>query len=144
MPASRYDIYAEQGTTFKLHLDYKYSGSGGTGIDLSSHTGEMQVRKSLKDSDIIMHLTNNGVTGGGSTGEFTSGSGISGSGGISFNVNTAGVIGYTGGILLRIDNTTMMNCPSGKHFYDLELTNATGEVMRLVEGVFEISREITR
>ena len=34
MPAARYDMYAEQGTTFKLHLDYKYKG--GTGIDLSN------------------------------------------------------------------------------------------------------------
>ncbi len=144
MPASRYDIYAEQGTTFKLHLDYRYSGSGGTGINLSSYTGEMQVRKSLKDTGILLHLSNNGVTGGGSTGEFNLGGGTSGTGGISFNVNTAGVVGYTGGILIRIDNVTMKNCPSGKHFYDFELTNPSGEVMRLIEGTFEVSREATR
>jgi hypothetical protein len=80
MPASRYDIYTEQGSTFKLHLHYKYSG--GTG--------------------------------------------------------------YTGGIFIRADATTMKNTPYGKHFYDLELTNSLGEVQRLIEGSFEISREITR
>jgi hypothetical protein len=38
----------------------------------------------------------------------------------------------------------MKNTPYGKHFYDLELTNSLGEVQRLIEGSFEISREITR
>ena len=142
MPASRYDIYAEQGTTFKLHLDYKYQG--GTGIDLSNFTGEMQVRRSSKDSDILIFLTDNGVTGGGITGEFNIGGGIAGVGGIGFNTAVDGTDGYTGGILFRVDSTTMKNVPSGKHFYDFEMTNTLGEVMRLIEGTFEVSREITR
>lgn len=142
MPASRYDIYAEQGTTFKLHLDYKYQG--GTGIDLSNFTGEMQVRRSSKDSGVLIFLTDNGVTGGGITGEFNVGGGIAGVGGISFNTAVDGTDGYTGGILFRVDSTTMKNVPSGKHFYDFEMTNTIGEVMRLIEGTFEVSREITR
>lgn len=142
MPASRYDIYAEQGTTFKLHLDYKYQG--GTGIDLSNFTGEMQVRRSSKDSGVLIFLTDNGVTGGGITGEFNIGGGIAGVGGISFNTAVDGTDGYTGGILFRVDSTTMKNVPSGKHFYDFEMTNTLGEVMRLIEGTFEVSREITR
>ena len=142
MPASRYDIYAEQGTTFKLHLDYKYQG--GTGIDLSNFTGEMQVRRSSKDSGILIFFTDNGVTGGGITGEFNIGGGIAGVGGISFNTAVDGTDGYTGGILFRVDSTTMKNVPSGKHFYDFEMTNTLGEVMRLIEGTFEVSREITR
>lgn len=143
MPASRYDIYAEQGATFKIHLHYKYSG--GTGIDLSNFTGELQVRKSAKDEKVLLFLSNNGVTGGGITGEFTPGlDGITGVGGISFNTSIPGNTGYTGGILIRIDATTMKNAPVGRHFYDLELTNTVGEVQRLIEGSFEISREITR
>jgi hypothetical protein len=142
MPASRYDIYAEQGSTFKLHLHYKYSG--GTGIDLSNFTGAMQVRRSSKDDQVILFFTDNGVTGGGITGEFNIGSGIAGIGGISFNTSIAGESSYTGGIFIRADATTMKNTPYGKHFYDLELTNSLGEVQRLIEGTFEISREITR
>lgn len=142
MPASRYDIYAEQGSTFKLHLHYKYSG--GTGIDLSNFTGAMQVRRSSKDDQVILFFSNNGVTGGGITGEFELGSGIAGVGGISFNTSISGGTGYTGGIFIRADATTMKNTPYGKHFYDLELTNSLGEVQRLIEGSFEISREITR
>jgi len=142
MPASRYDIYAEQGSTFKLHLHYKYSG--GTGIDLSNFTGAMQVRRSSKDDQVILFFTDNGVTGGGITGEFEIGSGIAGVGGISFNTSISGGTGYTGGIFIRADATTMKNTPYGKHFYDLELTNSLGEVIRLIEGTFEVSREITR
>ena len=142
MPASRYDIYAEQGSTFKLHLHYKYSG--GTGIDLSNFTGAMQVRRSAKDDQVILFFSNNGVTGGGITGEFEIGSGIAGIGGISFNTSISGGTGYTGGIFIRADATTMKNTPYGKHFYDLELRNSLGEVQRLIEGSFEISREITR
>jgi hypothetical protein len=142
MPASRYDIYAEQGSTFKLHLHYKYSG--GTGINLSNFTGAMQVRRSSKDDQVILFFSNNGVTGGGITGEFNIGSGIAGIGGISFNTSISGGTGYTGGIFIRADATTMKNTPYGKHFYDLELTNSLGEVQRLIEGSFEISREITR
>jgi hypothetical protein len=141
MPASRYDIYAEQGSTFKLHLHYKYSG--GTGIDLSNFTGAMQVRRSAKDNQAILFLTNNGVTGGGITGEFNIGSGIAGVGGISFNTAIDGG-SLTGGIMLKIDSTTMQHVPHGKHFYDLELTNTIGEIQRLIEGSFEVSREITR
>lgn len=142
MPAGRYDIYAEQGATFKLHLDYKYQG--GTGIDLSDFTGEMQVRRSAKDTSILLFLSDYGVTGGGITGQFTIGNGVSGVGGVSFSTSIDGSAGYTGGILLRIDSDTMKNVPMGKHFYDFEMTNSIGEVMRLIEGTFEVSREITR
>ena len=143
MPASRYDIYAEQGSTFKLHLDYKYAG--GTGINLNGFHGNMQVRKSDKDSNMLLFLSDYGLTGGGTTGYFYgSTGGVAGVGGISFNTSTTGATGYTGGIFLRVDSTTMKNVPSGKHFYDLEIINTLGEVYRLVEGSFEVSREITR
>jgi hypothetical protein len=143
MSASRYDIIADQGSTFKLHFHYKYSG--GTGIDLSNFRGDLQVRKSLSDDNVLLYLTNYGVTGGGITGSFTPGiNGILGTGGISFNTSISGATAYTGGILLKIDANTMSYVPAGKHFYDLELTNTIGEVQRLVEGTFEVSREITR
>ena len=143
MPASRYDIKAEQGATFKLHFHYKFSG--GTGIDIGNFTGRMQVRRSYKDPNVILFLTQNGVTGGGVTGEFDPGiDGIAGSGGISFNTSISGTPGFTGGIFLRVDADTMSNVPYGKHFYDLELKNSVGEVMRFVEGSFDVSREITR
>lgn len=143
MPAARFDIYAEQGTTFKLHMQYKFAG--GTGIDLSNYSGEIQVRRSQRDEKVLLHLTKNGVTGGGITGDFIPGvGGVLGVGGISFNTGLNGESGVTGGILIKVDKTTMKNAPSGKHFYDFELTNASNETIRLTEGSFEIPREITR
>jgi len=144
MAASRYDIYAEQGSTLKLHLWYKYSG--GTGINLANFRGEMQVRRSSKDPNVLLYFTNNGVTGGGITGDFSPGTtqGVGGVGGISFNTDIYGNSGFTGGIYIRADATTMKNLPYGKHFYDLELTSPVNEVMRFIEGSFEVPREITR
>lgn len=143
MPASRYDINAEQGSTFKLHLQYKYAGA--TGINLSNFQGEMQVRRSSKDPNVVLHLTTNGVTGGGVTGDFALGAGVAGIGGISFNTCIDGSTnGCTGGILIKIDKNTMKNVPSGKHFYDFELTNTLNETSRLIEGSFEVPIEITR
>lgn len=144
MPASRYDIQAEQGSTFKLHLQYKYAG--GTGIDLSNFQGAMQVRRSAKEEEVVLYLTNSGVTGGGITGIFNPGiNGVGGVGGISFNTCIDGsTLGCTGGIMIRIDANTMKKVPAAKHFYDFELTNTLGEVSRLIEGTFEVPREITR
>ena len=142
MPAARYDIYAEQGATFKLHMQYGYKGS--TAIDLNSYTGELQVRRSSKDNGLLLFLSENGVTGGGITGEFLITSGIAGIGGISFNTGIDGSAGVTGGIFLKVDNDTMSNVPAGKHFYDFEIKNEFGEVIRLIEGTFEVPREITR
>ena len=142
MPASRYDIYAEQGSTLKLHLTYKYSG--GTGIDMSNFTGALQVRRSAKDPEVLLFFTQNGITGGGTTGEFVVGQGgIGGIGGISFNTSIYGTSGFTGGIFIRADAETMKSVPYGKHFYDFEIKTGT-EVTRLMEGTFEVPREITR
>lgn len=145
MSAGRYDIYAEQGSTFKLHLQYKYSG--GTGINLTGFTGALQVRKSEKDEKVLLFLSSYGVTGTTDIKGFTPGStfGYSGIGGISFNTAINGsTIAATGGINIIVDSETMKKIPSGKHFYDLELTNSIGEVSRFIEGTFEVSREITK
>ena len=141
MAASHYDIKAEQGTTFKLHLLYSTEG---VGINLSGFTSRMQVRRSYKNPKILLQLGTNGLTGGGSTGEFLLGGGVVGTGGIILNASTLGVTGTTGGIYLAIDSVTMSKVPEGRHVYDLELLNASGEVQRLIQGVFDVPAEITR
>ena len=140
--AATYTITHDKGTTFKLYAVYK-SSTGGA-IDLTGQTASMQIRKSPDDSDIVLFVTNTGVTGGGSTGEFTLGSGVTGSGGITLNSNSTGsTTGTTGGIFIRFDATTSSNLPTGRFFYDLELNNS-GEVSRLIEGRFETKANITR
>ena len=153
MPAGVYNINAEQGVTFKLHLSYKDSSD--EPVDLIDYTARMQVRRSPEDSDLLLFVTgstmnntsgsvhNGSLTGGGDTGEFVAGAGIAGTGDIKLNSNSLGGTGTTGGILISLDAVSMSNCPKGNHFYDLEIV--TGEtVTRLVEGRFSVDREITR
>lgn len=140
MAAAKYDIYAEQGTTFKLHLQYPSTSS------FAGYNGEMQVRDTETDPKVYLFLSNNGLTAGGITGDFdpTLEEGIAGVGGISFNVGTDGGVNVTGGILIRIDRITMSNIPAKKYFYDLKLITPENEATRAIEGVFEVNRQITR
>ncbi len=143
MPASKYDIYAEQGSTLKLHLQYKTRA--GLGIDLSGFSGEMQVRRSVGDPQAVLWITSSGVWGGGTGGEFSiSDGGVTGIGGISFGIGVTGATGTTGGILITVDDDTMARVPEGKHFYDLKIINTLGETQRLLEGAFEVSPQVTR
>lgn len=143
MPASKYDIYADQGSTFKLHLHYKTKA--GIGIDLSGFSGEMQVRRSIADPQAVLRIINGEVWSGGDTGEFVvSSGGITGVGGITFGVGVTGATGITGGILITVSDETMSYVPEGKHFYDFKITNTIGETQRLLEGAFEVSPQVTR
>tara|TARA_R100000152_G_C6627225_1_gene75997 strand:+ start:24 stop:482 length:459 start_codon:yes stop_codon:yes gene_type:complete len=152
MPAGEYDILAEQGSTFVLSLTYKDSSDNA--IDMEGYTGSMQVRRSVSDNQVLLHLTgptgagdttvtSGSVTGGGSTGEFTLGGGTHGTGGIRLNTSSVGATGTTGGIYITVDAETMANVPSGNHVYDLELKTGT-TVDRILSGRFEVVAEVTR
>ena len=142
MPSGNYDIHAEQGATFRLYMLYK--DSNGDPIDLSSCNAEMQVRRSKNSSDLLLHMYNEGVTGGGSTGSWVAGSsfeGIAGVGGITLNNSSTASV--TGGIYITIDPTTTSNLPVGQFFYDLELIQ--GSVTdRILQGRFNVDGEVTR
>ena len=148
MVAGKHDINAEKGSTFKLYMEYKTAGA--TAIDMVDYSSNMQVRRFSNSSDKILHFrgttSERGLTGGGITGSY-SGSGIGGVGGIFLNSSVTGgtgSAGTTGGIYIHADASTMINAPSGKHFYDLELTDGDGDVIRLIEGRFDISQDVTR
>lgn len=147
MPAGAYNIRAEQGANFSLHL--QYSDAADLAIDMSQYTARMQVKRSPEKEKSVLFLTNTGVTGGGtaSSGEFdTSGiDGVAGTGGVSLNVSKTGGTNHIGGILIEIDAESMANCPNGNHFYDLEIiNNETNAVTRLIQGRFSVDREVTR
>ena len=139
--AAEYTIKHDKGTTFKFHAIYK-SATGGV-IDLAGQSARMQVRRSPDDTQLVLNITGSGVTGGGSTGEFTVGSGITGAGGITLNGSNTGGAGITGGIFVRFDATTSTTIPTGRLFYDFELVNGD-EVTRLLQGRFEATSNITR
>jgi len=146
MPASTYNINADQGSSFDLYLEYQTSG--GTAIDLSMCEARMQVRPSYTSSNIVLNFTGNtaysALTGGGSTGYYASGTtGVVGTGGITLNASTAGVVGTTGGIYIDADAVAMAFTLAGEHRYDLELITGT-TVSRLIEGEFKINPEVTK
>jgi len=152
MPAGVYNISAEQGVTFKLHLLYKDCNDAK--IPLDTFTARMQVRRSKEDPNLLLFVTgttmtgagvvhSGSLTGGGSTGEFDLGGGVTGSGNIKLNSSNTGKTGSTGGILISMDADTMSNCPSGNHFYDIEIATPT-TVTRLLQGRFSVEREVTR
>ena len=145
MPAGQYHIFADQGSTFKLFLEYQTFGN--TAIDLNSYIADMQVRRNSANDNLLLHFSGTtlagAVTGGGLTGSYTGTGGVSGVGGITLNASSTGATGTTGGIFVLADATTMKNIPSGRHFYNLEVVNGS-EVTRILEGRFEIDAEIVR
>ena len=142
MPSGNYDMNVEQGSTFRLYMLYR--DSSGNPIDLSSCNAEMQVRRSKNSPDLLLHMFNEGVTGGGSTGSWVEGAsfeGIPGVGGITLNNSSTG--SATGGIYITIDATTTSNFPKGSFFYDLEIIQGS-VVDRLLQGRFNVDGEVTR
>ena len=123
MPAAKYTLSIEQGTTINIDLLYKTSGSN-TPVDLSGHSARMQIKSNYADNKPRTFLTlssslnadNTGLTLGGTSG--------------SINIYISAVSSST----LNFDSA----------FYDLEITTSTGEVTRLLEGPVKLSREVTR
>lgn len=89
---------------------------GGTAVNLTNYSAAMQVRDTYDSDSTIFSLTN--------------GSGI-----------TLG--GTAGTILVEISAATMGSATAGQYAYDLELDSGS-EVIRLLQGNFEISPEVTR
>ena len=145
MPA-RHDITSNQGETLSLHL--LYTDSADNSIDLANYSAEFQVRRSVSDSDKVLHLY--GSTGGlsygataGSTGAGNTAIGISG--GLWLNRNAGNTGAETGGIYVFAGATATSLVPAGKHLYDLELRYIPdGTVTRLTEGRFYSPSEVTR
>lgn len=115
MPAGIYDITAEQGATFARTITWRDASA--TPINLTGCTAKMQVRKSVDaDTAVLTLSSSSGITLGG----------------------TAGTVA------LEVTSTKMSQVPAGLYYYDLELTNVSGKVTRLLQGKFTVTREVTR
>lgn len=116
MAAGSYDILCEQGATFSLVLTWR--NPDGTPIDITGYSAKMQVRASKADATAILTLdtTTGGITLGGDMGTVT----------------------------LTASATATNSLTSGAYVYDLELTSATNNVTRLIEGAFTVSGQVTR
>ena len=138
-----YQIVHYQGDTFVLQ--FNYLNDDNTAIDLTGCTGNMHIKRSPESSKLVCELINKFPTGvfgisGSSGGDFVYGSGNTGNtGGISFNYD-----GITGAVYISIDATTVSRIPAGRHFYDLEVVFPSNEVKTILNGTFELAKEVTR
>ena len=115
MAAGIYNFTIEQGTTFKR--TFKYKDANGDGVDLSSHSVRMQIRKNI-GGDLISSFTEEGsdkfTVGGVANNEFT------------LVIAAASTSAYT-------FNTAV---------FDIEIEKDS-EVTRLLQGKIKLSKEVT-
>ena len=115
MTAAIHHMTCEQGTTFSKKLTITNNATSAA-IDLSSHTARMQVRADMESSTTLLNLT-------------------SGDGDIT--LNSSGVIQIT------VSATATAALTQGG-VYDLEIVSSAGVVDRVIQGDFELSKEVTR
>ncbi len=117
MSAGFHHFIIEQGATFQKILTLK--DSAGSVINLSGYSGaEMDLRLDSDSSTTVKTLTtaNGGIVNGGSAGTLT----------------------------LLISATDTASLTAGDGVYDLELTDASGKVDRLLEGTYSIRGNVSR
>ena len=135
---ARHDITSNQGETLNLHIHY--TDSSDDGIDLSSYSAEMKVKRTFLGDSSLLYLTQDGGITAGVTGSI---GGITG--GIFLNRNIGNSGSQTGGILIIAGSTATSYIPDGRHLYDLEVKfTPTGETTRIIEGRFESNGEVSR
>ena len=116
MTAGTHDITIEQGATFTLSLVWKDPTD--VPYDLTGYTARMQVRKAFGTADPMLSLTS------------TDGDIVLG--------------GVDGTIVVTASATATAAMDGNQGVYDLELVAPGGAVTRLLQGVVEISLEVTR
>ena len=115
MTAATYNITCEQGSTFIQTLTITDNATPPVVRDLSAHSGRMQVRPDIESSTKLLDLT---------------------SGGGDMTLNSSGVI------VVTVTATATAALSQGG-VYDLEI-EAAGVVERVIEGDFNLSKEVTR
>lgn len=115
MALSTYDISVDQGSDFSTTITY--ADDAGDPTDLTGCTAKMQVRRFAGSPAAFLTLSNgNGITLGGAL----------------------GTIG------LAVSGTALSQVPAGLYAYDLELTDTTQKVLKILAGKFVINAEVTR
>lgn len=115
MAAASYDFLIEQGATFSKTIAWK--NDAGVPVNLTGYTARMHIRKTLSGTDPMISLTTE-------------------NGRIALDSSN-------GRITLTISATDTSNLTVGG-VYDLELVAPSGVVTRLIQGVVELSKEVTR
>jgi len=113
--AFSYNLIVNQGETFSRTFTYT---AGGVAVNLSTHTGRMQIRNSYAATSALVDLT-------------------SGAGDITLASNGEIVVTIASSV------TTALTAPD-TGVYDLEIITSAGAVTRLVQGNVSITPEVTR
>lgn len=117
MSAGKYSFCIFQGSTFERNMTY--SDENGTAVDLTGATIRMQARKTVDSATPLIDIS-------------TDASGIT---------ITSAVDGEFQ-ILLTAAETTALDFKTA--VYDLEVEFPSGEVRRVLEGIIEFRKEVTR
>ena len=117
MSAARYSTCIAQGSTFTRELTY--TDSTGSPVNLTDAEIRMQVRATVSNQTVLVDLS-------------TATSGIT------------IVDALAGSFRIQINAATTSAYTWKKGVYDLEVEFPTGEVRRIMEGIIEVSPEVTR
>jgi hypothetical protein len=115
--AGKLNLKINQGETFRHTLLWKDSNE--VAIDLTGYTARMHVRAKIEDTSTLIVLTTE-------------------NGRIVISNPAQGEIK----LYISATDTTTMTWTSG--VYDLEMVNAGGDVIRLIEGKVSVTKEVTR
>jgi len=116
MAAGTYDLICEQGATFQRTLVWQDETE--TPINLTGYSARMQVRPSIKSTEVVIELT----------------------------TANGRIVLYPalGKIELLLTAVQTAALTAKQCVYDLELVSASGHVTRLLQGAFTITPEVTR
>lgn len=116
MAAGFHHFIIEQGATFQNTLTLKDSADAV--INLTGFSAEMDLRKNQDDSSEVITLTvaNGRISMGGAAGTIT----------------------------LTISSSDTASLTVGDGVYDIELTDASGKVDRILEGTYSIRGNVSR
>ena len=127
MLAGNYNITCQQGSTFTRTLEIEQpdlatdpTGNTFVPFDLSGYTARMQVRRTIDSSNFVLELTTS-------------------NGGLAINPVIGDVNKLT---IFAPANVTASVSTSG--VYDIELISAENTVSRILQGIFNLSPEVTR
>jgi len=128
MAAGRYSFVIEQGAT--LDFEIAYTDSSGNPVDLTNHTGRMQIKNTQGADTAYITLSSSLATDG---------TGLNFSGSNSINPPASGTIG----IFISANSSSALNF--NEAYYDLEIVSGSTYpvVTRVLEGKVKLSKEVT-
>jgi hypothetical protein len=124
MPAGKYSLVIEQGTT--VNIDLVYKDSTGSFVDLTSYSAKMQIRPDYADNTTTKYITL-------SSSLQPDGTGLT-LGGISGSIN----------IFISAPSSSALDFDTALYDLEIESPSPSNIVTRLIEGNVRLSKEVTR